>query len=89
MDSEKILYKALMKLGYKGLLKIVDSFDVCDIVASVKLDDYKRSKFAPKEYCREEELEHIPKEYKIYFLKFVNPRDKRKIGQSTTFRKKP
>ena len=41
MDSEKKLNKALMKRGYKGIFKIVDSFVVCDIVAAVKLDDYK------------------------------------------------
>ena len=88
MDSEKKLYKALMKRGYKGHFKIVGSFDVCDIVAAVKLDDYKGTKFTLKENCKEERLEEVPEGYKIHFLKFLNPRDTRKIAQSITFRNK-
>ena len=48
METKK-LNKYFMKLGYKGIFRIVDSFDKCDIVTFVKLDDYKRSKFALKE----------------------------------------
>ena len=77
-----------MKNGYKGLFKIVDSFDVCDIVALVKLDDYKGTKFALKEDYKEERLEEVPKGYKIHFLKVLNPRDTRKIAHSITLRKK-
>ena len=77
-----------MKRGYKGRFKIVDSFDVCDIVAAVKLDDYKGTKFTLKENCKEERLEEVPEGCKIYFLKFLNPRDTRKIVQSIIFRKK-
>ena len=89
MDSEKKLYKALMKLGYKGLFKIVDSFDVCDIVAAVKLDDYKGTKFALKEDVKEEGLEEVPEGCKICFLKFSNPRNNRNLIYFTKLKKKP
>ena len=88
MDSKKKLYKALMKLGYKGLFKIVDSFDVCDIVALVRLDNYKETKFAIKEDVKEEELENVPEGCKIHFLKFSNPRDTRNLIYFAKFKKK-
>ena len=77
-----------MKRGYKGIFKIVDSFVVCDIVAAVKLDDYKGTKFTLKEDCKEESLEEVPEGYKIHFLKILNPRNTRKIAHSITFREK-
>ena len=78
-----------MNLGYKGLFKIVDSFDVCDIVALVRLDNYKETKFAIKEDVKEERLEEEPEGCKIYFLKFSNPRNNRNLIYFTKLKKKP
>ena len=77
-----------MKLGYKGLLKIVDSFDVCDIVALVRLDNYKETKFEIKEDVKKEELEKVPEGCKIHFLKFSNPRDIRNLMYFAKLKKK-
>ena len=88
MNSKKILYKALMNLGYKGLFKIVDSFDVCDIVALVRLDNYKETKFATKEDVKEVDFEQVPEGCKIHFLKFSNPRDTRNFIYFTKLKKK-
>ena len=78
-----------MNLGYKGLFKIVDSFDVCDIVALVRLDNYKETKFAIKEDVKEEGLEEVPEGCKIYFLKFSNPRNNRNLIYFTKLKKRP
>ena len=63
----------------KAFFKIVDSFDVCDIVALVRLDNYKKTKFAIKEDVKEEGLEEVPEGCKIHFLKFLNPRNNRNL----------
>ena len=89
MDSKKNLNKSLMKLGYKGRLKIVDSFDVCNIVALVRLDNYKETKFAIKEDVKEEELQKVLEGCKINFLKFSNPRDIRNLMYFVKLNKKP
>ena len=89
MDSEKKkLNKYFMKFGYKGLFRIVDSFDKCDIVAFVKLDDYKRTRFTLKKDVKEEELEEVSEGRKIHFLKFSNPRNNRNLIYFSKLKKK-
>ena len=89
MDSKKKLNKTLMKLGYKGSFKIVDSFDVCDIVALVRLNNYKETRFVIKKDIKEEELEKVPEGCKIHFLKYSNPRDTRNLTYFSKLNKTP
>ena len=89
MDSEKKLCKALMKYGCKGTFKIIDSIDDCDIVSVVKLNDYKKTKFALKKDFKEEGLEEVPEGHKLHFLKFSNPRNNRNLLYFTKLKKKP
>ena len=86
METKK-LNKYLMKLGYKGIFRIVDSFDECDIVAVVNLQDYKGTVFVEQKYCRREISEELAETSKIHFLKVLNPRDRERIIRSITFRR--
>ena len=81
MDSKQV-NKLLSKMNLKGAYKQTDTFKNADLLIIINRNNPRENSFYMKEGFKEEELNNLPEEYSVIYLKHSNPHDSKQIVKS-------